>query len=99
MSLIIDLKVIPGARYNKIVLDKSGKIVCYMQSVAQDNKANQELIKTLGLKLKIPKSCIAIVGGSKSKYKRVIIHLENLTINTVLHALDLVPLESNIKPW
>jgi len=99
MSLVIDLKVIPGAKHNKIVLDKSGRIVCYIQSVAQDNKANDELIKTLGLKLKIPKSNISIVGGSKARHKRVMLDKQNLTFEMVLNQLELIPPASNMKIW
>ena len=97
MSLTIDLKVIPGAKHNKIILDKSGRLVFYIKSPAQDNKANEELIKILGLKLRIPKSNISIISGHKTRFKRILLDQTNLTIDTLLNELNLYPFDVNMK--
>lgn len=99
MSLMIDLKVIPGAKHNKIVLDKSERIVFYIKSVAQDNKANEELIKILAIMLKIPKSSISIVSGHKTRYKRILLDQRDLTLDIVLNNLGLEKPEHNMKIW
>lgn len=98
MSLTIDLKVIPGAKHNKIILDKSGRLVFYIKSLAQDNKANEELIKILGLKLKISKSSISILSGHKARYKRILLD-QDLDMDTLLGLLGVIEPSINMKIW
>jgi len=45
MSLVFDLKVVPRSGRNKWVLDKSGKLKCYLKSPPEKGLANKELIK------------------------------------------------------
>lgn len=99
MSLIIELKVIPGAKHNKIVLDKSDKLVFYIKSIAQDNKANDELMDILRVKLKIPKSNISIISGHTTRFKRILLDGDDLTIDIVLKKLGLEKSESNMRIW
>jgi len=99
MSLTVDLKVIPGAKHNKIMLDKSGSLVFYIKSVAQDNKANEELIKIISSKLKVAKSAIEIISGHKTRYKRILIDVPEVTLDIILAKLNIEKPELNMNIW
>lgn len=98
MSLVIDLKVIPNAKHNKISLDASGRLVFYIKSIAQDNKANEELIKILSTKLNISKIQITMISGNKTRYKRVLLN-DKLTLDEVLSLLGIEKPLINMKIW
>ncbi len=69
--LTIDLKVVPSSSFNKVTLDKTGKIVVYVKAPPEDGKANKELISFLADKLSIPKLNITIIRGLTSRKKTV----------------------------
>jgi len=49
-------------------------------ALAEDGKANAELIKFLSKQWNIPKSALEIVAGETSRHKRLKIHDENAAI-------------------
>lgn len=69
MSLI-RVKVIPKSSQNKIIDDES-QIVCYVSKPASRNEANKEVIKLLSKLWNVPKSCIVIRRGVKSRIKYI----------------------------
>ena len=69
----INVKVVPQAGRQKIVLDKNGTIKCYLNSPAEDGKANHELIKLLAESLNIPQRQVAIMQGQTSRNKVIAI--------------------------
>lgn len=69
--MFIEIKVIPGSGRQKFAVDKSGILKCFLKSVPEKGKANDELIKILSKKLKIPKDLIEITFGKVSRKKRL----------------------------
>ncbi len=75
MNLVF-IKVIPNSSENKIAgkfIDEKGQkwLKINIASVAENGKANKELIKFLSIFFKIPKSEIEIIRGETSRLKVV----------------------------
>lgn len=71
MSLIAEIKVVPQSRKNEWVLDKSGKLKCYLKSPPERGLANKELVKILAQKLGVVQSAVELISGHTSRNKRV----------------------------
>lgn len=69
--MVISVKVIPNARVNKWIEEPSGQIKIKIASKPVEGKANEELIRFLAGHFKVPKSCIRIMHGEKSNFKRL----------------------------
>ncbi|MCL4361511.1 DUF167 domain-containing protein [Candidatus Dependentiae bacterium] len=76
MTIILDIKVMPNASKQDVILDKSGKIKCYVRSKPEKGKANEELIKYLSKTLGIKQSDITIVSGHTNPLKKIKIATE-----------------------
>lgn len=87
MSLIFDIKVIPGSGRQKCIVDKSGILKFYLKSQPEKGAANQELIKILSKTLKITQSDIEIVTGLTSHKKKIKIN-KNISYEQLLKELD-----------
>ncbi len=59
---------------NTRVVEKEGIIYCYISKPPINNQANKEVIKLLSKYLKVPKSCLVIRRGVKSRIK----YIENI---------------------
>ena len=81
----IKIKVVPQAGRQKILLDKSGTIKCYLNSPAEDGKANRELIALLADLLNITQRQIEIVQGQTSRNK--VIEIDGIDSLTTLYAI------------
>lgn len=68
--MIVDVKVIPRAKKEKVEETESG-LKIYLTAPAQDGKANKKLIEVLAEFFKTKKSNITIVKGLKSRQKSV----------------------------
>lgn len=68
--MILNIRVIPRASRNLIKKEKD-YLKIYITKPAQDNLANQELIKLLSKHFQVPRYRINIIKGSKSKDKLV----------------------------
>ena len=86
--LIVELTVVPSSKKQKIILDKSGKLKCYLKSDPIRGMANQELIKLIANALGLAQNTIEIVTGSTSRKKRIKINRE-LTYNEFLQKLGI----------
>ncbi len=73
-GVIVRVKVIP--RSSKTAVDGvyQGFLKIHLTSAPVENAANKTLISFLARKLKIPKSAVQIVGGAKSREKRLAIN-------------------------
>ncbi len=88
-GILINIKVIPnssktmpcGIEPAGISLEPHLKIK--ISAPANENKANEELIKFLSKELKISKSQIKLVKGEKNKEKKILI--QNLNENTLVN--------------
>jgi uncharacterized protein (TIGR00251 family) len=65
----INIKVVPSSGMKKCILDKSGRIKCYVKSPPEDGAANSELIKMLAKLLSVNQEDIKIVAGATSRNK------------------------------
>ena len=65
----VTIKVVPQSGKQKIILDKTGTLKCYLHSPPEDGKANRELVKLLSETLKIPQREIEMVQGLISRSK------------------------------
>lgn len=71
MELILDVKVVPSSGQNKWVVDKSGKLKCYLKSAPERGLANYELVTIIAKALRLTKADVTIVSGGTSRNKRV----------------------------
>ena len=71
MTLLFIIKVVPNAGKQAWKLDKSGILKCYLKSVPEGGKANQELIKFLAKSLGLTQNEIEIVAGATSRNKKI----------------------------
>ena len=71
MALIFEVKVVPNSGKHYCILDKSGKLKCYVKSQAEQGKANNELIQLFAKKLRIAQQNIVIIAGHQSRTKRI----------------------------
>jgi len=76
MALIIDIKVVPNAGKQQWVLDKQGKLKCYLKSPPERGLANNELMKMLAKELGITQQEVSLVAGHASRTKKIRIERE-----------------------
>jgi uncharacterized protein (TIGR00251 family) len=67
----LQVQVKPNAKQQKIQQNDDGTWTVFLKSPPVEGKANQELVRLLSKKLGIPKSCIHIQSGEKSRHKRL----------------------------
>jgi uncharacterized protein (TIGR00251 family) len=70
-AMDLDIRVIPRAGRNEFAGLRDGALVVRLAAAPVDGAANDELIALLAKALKIPKRDIAIVGGERSRSKRI----------------------------
>ncbi len=63
MALIIEVKVVPSSGKQQWVLDKAGKLKCYIKSPPERGLANQEIITLLAKALKLPQENLVLSRG------------------------------------
>lgn len=67
--MIINVKVIPRARQNKITEESPGNFKVHTNVAPTDGKANEAVIAALSAHLGIPKSHVKLVRGATSHTK------------------------------
>ncbi len=88
MALIIQLKIVPNSRENRLIIDKTGRLKGYIKSPAQNGRANKELIKIFAQTLKIAQKDITILTGLTSPHKRIKIE-GSFTYDQILHVFGI----------
>ena len=71
--MILDLHVQPGAARSEFAGKHGERIKVRLAARAVDGKANEALIAFLAEHFKVPKRCVRIESGLKSRQKRVVI--------------------------
>lgn len=71
MASIFIIKVVPQAGKQHCILDKQNGIKCYLKSPAQDQKANQELLKIIAKAVGCTLQEVAIIMGAQSRTKTI----------------------------
>src|SRR5579871_3915516 len=97
MSFVFEVKVVPNAKKHKWLLDKAGRLVCYIKNKAEQGAANRELLKETAKILGIPQSKVTLVLGFESRKKLIKISDTALTYQTLLASLGLEQQTSLIK--
>lgn len=69
--LIMEIKVVPNSSKQKCILDKSGKLKCYLKNPPEKGLANLELIKFFSKSLSLSQKNIEIISGLTSRNKRL----------------------------
>lgn len=88
MALQFIVKAFPKSSSQKLVLDESNMIKCYIKGAPEKGKANQEIIKMFSKLLGIPQLKIEIIKGQMGRIKTISI-VENMTYNEMLKKLNL----------
>lgn len=88
MSFTLELKVVPHSGTQKWLLDKSGKIKCYLKNPAEAGKANGELVALLANLLKVSQQDVVIIRGLTSRTKVIRVPIE-MSIDEFLHIIGL----------
>jgi uncharacterized protein (TIGR00251 family) len=70
-GIIINVKVIPRSSKTALEGIQNGALRIRLTSPPVENAANRDLVKFLSGKLKVPKSAVQIVGGAKSREKKL----------------------------
>ncbi|KKP35271.1 MAG: hypothetical protein UR26_C0008G0009 [candidate division TM6 bacterium GW2011_GWF2_32_72] len=86
MAVIFEVKVVPSSGCNKWVMDKSGKLKCYLKSAPERGLANYELISLIAKALKLTKMDVEIVSGQTSRNKKVKV-LADIKLSDILEKL------------
>ena len=92
MSFIFEVKVVPRSGRNKWVLDKLGKLKCYLKNPPEKGLANKELIKLISKALSIPQQDVQIITGQTNKTKRIKVSIE-ITFDQLLTFLNVESLD------
>jgi uncharacterized protein (TIGR00251 family) len=71
MMLIIEVKVVPSSGKSGCILDKAGRLKCYLKSPPERNEANTELVKLFAKALKLTQNEVTIVAGATSRTKKL----------------------------
>jgi uncharacterized protein (TIGR00251 family) len=75
----LEIKAIPGASKTEFAGVKDGRLRIRLAAVAEDGKANAEMINFLSKTLDCPKRDLRILAGEKSRIKSVAIPVEYRT--------------------
>jgi uncharacterized protein (TIGR00251 family) len=81
----IDVRVIPRAKKTECTGLRDGALVVRLAAPPVDGAANDALIEFLSDMLNVPRRAIQIVGGERSRHKRVAI--EGVTMSAVARRL------------
>jgi uncharacterized protein YggU (UPF0235/DUF167 family) len=86
MTILLNLKVIPRSRKRYCRVDSEGNLKCFVQSIAEKGKANEEVIDLLASLLNIPQHAIEIIKGYTARIKRIKIST-SLSLHDIMHKL------------
>jgi uncharacterized protein (TIGR00251 family) len=84
---LLDVRVIPRAGRSGIAGLRDGALLVRLAAAPVDGAANAELIAVLAEALDLPRRCVAIAGGDRSRSKRV--RIAGMTRTQALAALSL----------
>lgn len=73
-GVVFEAHVQPRARKDELGGLHGGRLKIRLQAPAVENRANEALVELLAQLLKTPKSAVRILGGERSRTKRVAIH-------------------------
>jgi uncharacterized protein len=83
---VLSVRVIPRAKQTKLDGVRAGALVARVSAAPVDGAANDVLLRVLSEALRVPRSALTIVGGLRSREKRVAI--QNLSADDVRRRLN-----------
>jgi uncharacterized protein (TIGR00251 family) len=72
----LEIKALPGASKTELAGIKDGRLRIRLAAVAEDGKANAEMINFLSKMLGCPKRDLLFISGEKSRLKTIALPLE-----------------------
>lgn len=97
MSFTFEVKVVPNAKKHTWMLDKAGRLVCYIKSKPEKGAANRELLKETAKILGVPQNNVTLVFGFESRKKLIKVSDTTLSYEQLLSLLGLEQQTSLIK--
>ena len=88
MAFVFDVKVVPSSGRNKWVLDKSGRLKCFLKSPPERGLANKELIKLIAKALSVTQNEVEIMTGATSRNKKIKVSVD-IDFDTLLSLLGI----------
>lgn len=88
ISFIIQAKT--GVKISKICKNVNGDIVVYTRQRPVDGKANKDIQEYLSNVFGVPKSCIEIDKGEKSKSKKIVVYFQFTKDKTMGYYLEMI---------
>ena len=80
----LSVYIVPRSSRSEITGVYNGALKIKLKSPPVDNAANEELVKFLSAKLKVPKSNIEMVSGYKQKRKTLRLNIKDLDTSAFL---------------
>lgn len=71
LCLTLELTVVPASGRSDLIIDKEGRLRCYLKSQAEKGKANKELVSLLAQKIGVRQQDITILSGELGRKKRI----------------------------
>jgi uncharacterized protein (TIGR00251 family) len=84
-AVISAVRVQPRASRDEVVGEMRGALKVRLQGPAIEDRANDALIEYLAMLLKRPKAAVRILGGERSRLKRI--EISGVTRNDILDLL------------
>lgn len=69
--LRFDIIVVPQSGRQQIILDKNGRLKCFILAAPEKNKANKEVIALISKTIKVPQRSIVIAVGALFRKKTI----------------------------
>jgi uncharacterized protein (TIGR00251 family) len=83
--VILDVRVIPRAKKTELAGTRDGAVLVRLAAPPVEGAANAALVEFLAERLQLPRRAVRIVGGEKSRLKRI--EIDGLTDEQILAAL------------
>lgn len=81
------LRVKPNSKIDQLAYDEVGQLTVKIKAPAQDDKANDHLVKFLAKTLGLPKSAVRLVAGFTNPHKKLEVDAEEDAIRQKLAEL------------
>jgi uncharacterized protein (TIGR00251 family) len=82
--LTLLLKVKPGSSKDEISLDEDGNLLVKIKERPIDGAANTYLLNYLSKEFNIRKSAISLEKGATSRYKKILLDMDQSTLDKLL---------------
>ena len=85
-GVVLHLRVQPKSSRNQFIVEPSGQIRLAITAPPLDGKANKTVVQFIAKEFGMPKRCVELLSGEKSRDKSVFI--DDITLETVSSHLN-----------